>query len=238
MTSLALDGDEVHVWRAASDATEGRLEELSQSLGADERARAERFAFRRDRDRFIVRRGLLRAILGRYLSVDPARLQFDYGASGKPALARRWGGMQLRFNVSHSAGLVLYAMTRGREVGVDLEQIRPAVAHERVAEHFFSPREVAALRALPVQTQPEAFFACWTRKEAYVKAKGDGLPLGLDRFEVSLVPGEPAALLRTAGDAGEASRWWLQALAPGRGYAAALAVEGHASRLTCRPWTG
>ena len=236
VTSLALDGDEVHVWRAASDATEGRLEELSQSLGADERARAERFAFRRDRDRFIVRRGLLRAILGRYLSVDPARLQFDYGASGKPALARRCGGMQLRFNVSHSAGLVLYAVTRGREVGVDLEQIRPAIAREGVAEHFFSPAEVTALRALPEEAQPEAFFACWTRKEAYVKARGEGLALRLDQFEVSLLPGEPAALLRTADDATEVSRWSLRALAPGPGYASALAVEGRVGRLTCRQW--
>jgi len=236
VTSLALDGDEVHVWRAASDLMAGRLEDLSQSLSADERTRAGRFAFRRDRDRFIVRRGLLRAILARYLAVDPARLQFDYGASGKPALA--WQGAGIRFNLSHSAGLVLYAVARGREVGVDVEQIRTAIAQERVPEHFFSPREVAALRALPVDAQPEAFFACWTRKEAYVKARGEGLGLGLDRFEVSLVPGEPAALLHTADDADEASRWSLQAWAPARGYVAALAVEGQACRLTCRPWPG
>ncbi len=233
---LTLDGDEVHVWRVASDSTGFLLEDLRQTLSADERARAERFSFRRNRDRFIIRRGLLRAILGRYLATDPGRLRFTYGVHGKPALAPQDGGMQLRFNVSHSAGLVLYAVARGREIGVDLEAIQPAIARECIAEHFFSPREAAALRALPVDAQPEAFFTCWTRKEAYVKARGAGLALRLDGFDVSLVPGEPAALLRTAGDAQEASRWSLQALAPGRGYVGALAVEGHALQLTCWQW--
>jgi len=234
---LALESDEVHVWRAALDSSSLRLEDLRHTLSPSEQARAERFSFQRDRDRFVVRRGLLRVILGRYLAMDSSRLQFDYGAGGKPALAPQYNGTQLRFNVSHSAGLVLYAVTRGREIGIDLEQIQPAIAQERIPEHFFSPREVAALRALPVDAQAEAFFACWTRKEAYVKAKGDGLALRLDSFDVSLVPGEPAALLRTAGDAQEASRWSLQALAPDRGYVAALAVEGYPGRLQCWQWT-
>ena len=234
---LALESDEIHVWRAAADATGLQLEDLRQTLGPSEQARAERFSFRRDRDRFVIRRGLLRAILGRYLATDPGRLQFDDGAGGKPALAPQFSGTQLRFSVSHSAGLILYAVTRGREIGVDLEAIQPAIAQERIPEHFFSPREVAALRALPADAQAEAFFACWTRKEAYVKAKGEGLALPLDSFDVSLVPGEPAALLRTAGDTQEASRWSLQALAPGWGYVAALAVEGHAWRLKCLQWT-
>jgi 4'-phosphopantetheinyl transferase len=233
---LTLESDEVHVWRAASDSTGLCLEDLRQTLSADERARAERFSFRLNRDRFIIRRGLLRAILGRYLAMDPGRLQFNRGAHGKPALAPQDSGMQLRFNVSRSAGLILYAVARGREIGVDLEQIQPAIARECIPEHFFSPREVAALRALPVDAQPEAFFTCWTRKEAYVKARGAGLALRLDGFDVSLVPGEPAALLRTAGDAQEASRWSLQALAPGRGYVGALAVEGHARQLSCWQW--
>jgi 4'-phosphopantetheinyl transferase len=164
-------------------------------------------------------------------------LQFDYGARGKPALATQYSATGVRFNISRSSGLVLCVVARGREVGVDLEQIRPAIAREGIPERFFSPREVAALRALPVDAQPEAFFSCWTRKEAYVKARGEGLALHLDSFDVSLVPGEPAALLRTAGDAREASRWSLHALAPGRGYVAALALEGWPRRLTCWQWT-
>ena len=233
----AFECDEVHVWRADTDSGGFRVEGLRQTLSASERARAERFAFRRDRDRFIVRRGLLRAILGRYLAMDSARVEFQYGAGGKPALAPQNDGTQLRFNVSHSAGLALYAVARGREIGVDLEAIQPVIARERIPEHFFSPWEVATLRALPVDAQPEAFFACWTRKEAYVKARGEGLALPLDRFDVTLVPGEPAALVRTADDAREASRWSLQALAPGRGYVGAVAVEGHAGRLRCWQWT-
>jgi len=234
---LALGSDAVHVWRAAADPTGSALEDLRHTLARSEQARADRFAFRRDRDRFVTRRGRLRAILGRYLAVDPGRLRFNDGAGGKPALAPEFDGRRLRFNVSASGGLVLYAVTRGREIGVDLEAIQPAIAQERIPEYFFSPREVAALRALPAEAQTEAFFACWTRKEAYVKARGEGLALRLDGFDVSLVPGEPAALLCTGGDAQEASRWSLQALAPGRGYAGALAVEGHTWRLECFEWT-
>lgn len=234
---LALGGDDVHVWCAAADVAAGRRDVLGQTLSADERARAERFVFPRDRDRFVVRRGLLRIILGRYLSLAPDRLRFDYGTRGKPAVAPGQGGARLCFNVSSSAGLVLYAVARGREIGVDLERIRRTGAEERIPEHFFSPREVATLRGLPPESQREAFFSCWTRKEAYVKGTGAGLALGLDRFDVSLAPGEPAALLRTADDAGEAARWALQAVAPGRGYVGAVAVEGRPRRLECWHWT-
>jgi 4'-phosphopantetheinyl transferase len=144
--------------------------------------------------------------------------------------------MSLRFNVSHSHSLALYAITRAREVGVDVEHIRPEIAQEKIAERFFSPREVTVLRALPTPLQASAFFACWTRKEAFIKAKGDGLTLPLDQFDVSLAPGEPATLLRTAWDPQEAACWALQDLAPAPGYRAAVAVAGHAWRLTC--WDG
>jgi 4'-phosphopantetheinyl transferase len=234
---LTLGEGEVHVWRAASDATHVGVEDWRQTLSPSEQATAERFAFRRDRDRFIIRRGRLRAILGRYLATDSSRPQFEYGERGKPALAPPYRDTQLRFNVSRADGLVLYAVTRGREVGVDLEQIQPAIAQERIPEHFFSAREVAALRALPAGEQVEAFFACWTRKEAYVKARGEGLALPFDWFDVSLAPGEPVALLRTVGDPEEAFRWSLLAFAPARGYTAALAVEEPAGTLQCWHWT-
>src|SRR3989442_8155544 len=168
---LALESDEVHVWRAALDSSSVRLEDLRHTLSPSEQTRAERFSFQRDRDRFVVRRGLLRVILGRYLAMDSSRLQFDYGAGGKPALAPQYNGTQLRFNVSHSAGLVLYAVTRGREIGIDLEQIQPAIAQERIPEHFFSPPDVASLRSLPLYSQAESFFAYSTRNGADVTAK-------------------------------------------------------------------
>lgn len=230
--TLSLGLDEVHVWRASLNLEASRLHALLPTLADDERARAARFHFPRDRDHFIAGRGILRAILARYLKTPPADLRFRYGALGKPSLAEECGGARHRFNVSHSYGLALYAVALDRELGVDLELVQPRQA-ERIAERFFSPREVAVLRALPAEQQETAFFACWTRKEAYIKAKGDGLYLGLDQFDVSLSPNEPAALLRTAGDPTEAARWSLAALDVAPGYAAALCVEGHDWRLAC-----
>jgi 4'-phosphopantetheinyl transferase len=226
----------VHVWRTPLDLTELQVRSLWDTLAADECQRAERFFFEKDRTHFVVARGLLRILLGRYLRQDALHLRFTYGPHGKPTLATDTGGVALRFNVSHSHGLALYALTRGREVGVDVERIRPEIAQEKIAERFFSPREVTVLRGLPTPLQAPAFFACWTRKEAYIKAKGAGLTLPLDQFDVSLAPGEPAALLHTAWDLQEAAGWTLQDLAPAPGYRAAVAVAGHAWRLTC--WDG
>jgi 4'-phosphopantetheinyl transferase len=208
---------------------------LCQVLSADERDRAARFHFDRDRRRFMAGRGLLRLILARYLDRPPGSLRLSYGPRGKPALAESRGTPPLRFNVSHAAGLALYAVGRDRELGVDVERIAPEL-EAGIAERFFSPREVAALARVPPDRRSESFFACWTRKEAYVKAKGDGLALGLDQFDVSLAPGEPAALLHVDGDPGETVRWSLLALDPGTGYAAALAVEGAGWRLSCLDW--
>jgi 4'-phosphopantetheinyl transferase len=233
---LTLHSDEVHVWRAALDVPESQVWSLWDMLTTDECQRAERYVFQKDRTHFVVARGLLRVLLGRYLRQGPQYLRFIYGPHGKPALATDTGGVALHFNVSHSHGLALYAITRGREVGVDIERIRSEVVQEQVAEHFFSPREVTVLRALPSPLQATAFFACWTRKEAYIKAIGDGLALPLDQFDVSLAPGEPAALLHTTWDPQEAARWALQDLAPAPGYRAAVAVAGHDWHLTC--WDG
>ena len=234
--NLAPETDVVHAWLASLSVKASTVQRLRQLLTADEICRAERFYFPKDRDHFIVARGVLRRILGRYLDTEPSRLRFCYSAYGKPALDAAFGGGALRFNVSHSHRAALYGVSRGREVGIDLERIRPDFADDRVAERFFSSREVAALRSLPRSMQRDAFFNCWTRKEAYIKARGEGLSLPLDKFDVSLVPGEPAALLATRGDSLGASRWSLQKLEPGSGYVAALAVEGDACRLKCWQW--
>jgi 4'-phosphopantetheinyl transferase len=229
---------EIHVWKATLDVAPARVPDLEATLSLDERARAGRFVFPRDQTRFIAARGTLRQLLARYAGVEPAHLQFRYSARGKPSLDPTAGDCDLRFNVSHSHGLALYAVSRGRELGIDLEQIRPDVVDEPIAERFFAPREVATLRSLPAGQQVAAFFACWTRKEAYIKAKGEGLYLSLQDFEVSLRPGEPAALLKTHGDPGEVGRWSLYSLAPAPGYAGALAAEGSPCRLSCWQWSG
>ena len=234
--TLVLGCDEVHVWRATLDQTPSQIQSFRHNLAADEQARAERFHFERDREHFIVARGVLRAILGRYLNRAPEGLSFCYGSHGKPALAGESGGDAIRFNVSHSHGVALYAVTRGREVGIDLERIRFDLAVAEIAERFFSRREAAMLRTLPTEAQRQAFFRCWTRKEAYIKARGEGLSLPLDQFDVSLAPGEPEAILGTQPDPSEASRWSLQELTPAPGYVAALAVEGHGWRLACWQW--
>jgi 4'-phosphopantetheinyl transferase len=230
--TLVLDGDEVHVWQATLDQTSSQIQSFRHNLAADEQARAERFYFERDREHFIAARGLLRAILGGYLNRAPDRLSFCYSAHGKPSLA----GDAIHFNMSHSHGVALYAVTLGREVGIDVEHIRFDVEVAEIAERFFSRREVAMLRRLPTEMQREAFFNCWTRKEAYIKARGEGLSLPLDQFDVSLAPGEPAALLGTQPDPSEASRWFLQEFTPAPGYVAALAAAGHGWRLTCWQW--
>ena len=234
--TLILGSDEIHVWRVTLDQTTSQIESFRHTLAADEQAKAERFYFRRDREHFIVARGVLRALLGFYLNKAPGCLSFRYSSHGKPALAWESGGDPVRFNLSHSHGVALYAVTRGREVGIDLEYIRSDLAVEQIAERFFSRREIAMLRALPIDLRTYAFFLCWTRKEAYLKARGEGLSLPLDQFDVSLIPGEPAALLSTDCGSPEALRWSLQELTPAPGYVAALAAEGHGWGLACWQW--
>ncbi len=226
----------VHAWRVALDPEPACVAEAERMLSADEQARASRFFFERDRTRFAVARAALRGILGRYLGVPPTRVEFSYGRRGKPALAARPGTPALRFNLAHSDGRALCAVAVGRDVGVDLERLRPDFATDAVAAHFFSGAEVTTLRTLAAERRTRAFFDCWTRKEAYIKARGEGLWLPLDRFEVSLAPGEPPALLATHDEPAEVARWSLRAIDVGRGYAAALAVEGRGWRLERWQW--
>ena len=233
---LVLGGDEIHVWRATLDQTPSQIQSFLHSFSPDELARVERFHFERDRGHFIVARGVLRAVLGGYLNRVPGCLSFCYGSHGKPALAPESDGDSIRFSVSHSHGVALFAVTRGREVGIDLEYIRSDLAVAEIAERFFSRREVAMLRALPTEEQRQVFFRCWTRKEAYIKARGEGLSLLLDQFDVSPAPGEPDAAPGTQRDPSEASDWSLQEFTPAPGYAAALAVEGHGWRPAFLQW--
>ena len=216
--SLSLQTGEVHVWRLELEQPVDRFIEL---LDAEEIARANRFHFEKDRNHFMVARGFLRVLLGRYLQIDPKQLKFTYGAYGKPALP---GEALLRFNMSHSHGIALYAFTEGRDVGVDVEYVRADFTSDDIARRFFSALEVENLCGLPAEERVASFFRCWTRKEAYIKATGRGLSQSLDGFDVTLGPGESAALLRT--DAGPHEHWSMANVEVGPGYAGAVAVEG------------
>ncbi len=231
--NLTLSPEEVHVWRVALDQPASYLQRLKRTLSADERLRAEHYCFEQDSRRFIVGRGMLRTLLGRYVGIEPSRLQFCYGTHGKPRLAATVSDAMLRFNVSHSQGLALYAITLRREVGVDLERMRCIADWAQIAARFFSLAEQAALASVTPTKKLEAFYNCWTRKEAYIKARGEGLSLPLDQFDVALLPGEPAALLCTNDDPMGPARWSLRELRPCPGYVGPLAVEGHAWRLRC-----
>jgi 4'-phosphopantetheinyl transferase len=225
-----LGPDDVHVWQV-SLAVDEQAERLEPLLAADERDRADRFHFPRDRRRFVIGRGSLRVLLGEYLSVAPADVRLDVTPLGKPHLARG-PTAGLRFNVAHTDELALFALTWGREVGVDVERERPDVEWRELAQRFFAPAEVAALTALPAEEQRPAFYRCWTRKEAYVKALGLGMQVPLDGFAVTLTD-EHAALVHTAHDPAQHRRWALRGLTPAPGFAAAVAVEGAGWRLFC-----
>jgi 4'-phosphopantetheinyl transferase len=229
---VVLGADEVHAWRVALDQSDEVANRLERALSADERARAERLVSPRIRQRFVVARGALREILGRYVGIAPAAVRFRYGARGKPALDVGEATC-LRFNLSHSGELALVAVSRGREIGVDVEQIRPDREFDRIASRFFSPAEVATLLALPQGARAEAFYRCWTRKEAYIKANGQGLVIPLDSFDVAFVSSAPAALLANRRDPAEVQRWSMAALDLGAGYAGALVVEGTGWTMWC-----
>lgn len=235
---LILDTQDVHVWRASLELPAARIQSLANLLSADEQERADRFYFQKDRNHYIVARATLRLILSRYLDTQAREIRFRYGPKGKPDLKLNSDAKPLYFNISHSYELALYAVTCVGEIGIDVEHIHPGPARESIAERFFAPAEVDVLRSLPAHLQDEAFYTCWTRKEAYIKAVGEGLSLALDQFEVSLIPREPAVLLKTRPDAAEAARWWLHALTPGPDYVAALAVAGNPRKTICWQWSG
>jgi len=230
-----LSRNDAHIWCATLDRAAYNVWQMTDILSQDERMRAARFHFERDRRRFIIGRGTLRMLLSLYLDMEPDQLKFHYGTYGKPYLDQA-GDSAIKFNLAHSQELAVYAVTLGREIGIDVEYIKHIPEMEDIAARFFSKRENAVLKSLPTDQKQDAFYNCWTRKEAYIKAIGEGLSHPLDQFDVSLTPGEPARLLRVEGDMEEVSRWQLKALTPAPGYVAALAVEGHGWRLQSWQW--
>ena len=227
-TAGTLSADDVHVWHWRHQAAFADGADPSRVLSLDERARAARFLVEKPRTEFVATRSTLRAILGSYTGIAPEGLSFRYSDRGKPALATN---QQLCFNISHSEGLSALAVVLGREVGVDIEWIRPDVEAAALAQRFFSANERARLLQLKTEQLTPAFFRCWTRKEAYIKARGDGLSLALDSFDVALETGSQSALLGTRPDAAEADHWTLSDLHLLDGYAAAIALSSSRNLL-------
>ncbi len=225
---------EVHVWSALLDPASTDIGRFSEILSRDEKERASRFHFEKNRNEFIISRGSLRALLGSYLEVPASEVGFAYSRYGKPYLVDSHHISPVEFNLSHSEGIVLLAFTRGRKVGVDIEYVGRNFDFEEIAERFFSRAEQQMLRNTPAEERGTAFFHCWTRKEAYIKALGNGLSHSLFEFDVSLAPKQISALLATRPDPSEADRWLLRDLPVAAGYVAALAVEAdRTNRCSC-----
>lgn len=224
-----------HVWLAEVGVHAPYEPALWNELDADEAARAARFRFTRDRSLYVVAHGLLRRLLGRYTGRAAASLRFRLGPCGKPALLAQPGdGSPVAFSLSHSGDRIAIAVARERAVGVDVERWSDEIVYDELAAFCFSPAERAALGALPAARKQRAFFAAWTRKEAYIKALGVGVARGLDYFDVSLAPGEPARLLDDRLAPGSAADWTMRDLALDDGYSGAVMVQGAACTLECR----
>jgi 4'-phosphopantetheinyl transferase len=234
--NIELGRNEVHVWVASLNIPSRCLSQLAQTLSGDERQRAEQFHNELDKRRFVADRGVLRLILGQYLYVEPRQLQFCYGPHGKPYLTEEFGAGALRFSMAHSHELAIYAFTLGRDIGVDLEHVRILPDAEKIAARLFSTRENSAWLRLPDDQKQDAFYVCWTCKEAYVKALGNGLAQPLGQLDVSLLLREPARLSWVIRDPAETFLWFLEKLVPAPDYIGALATTVSENSLSCFQW--
>ncbi len=232
---LTLTGSAVHVWRAALSVAEKEVAALGSLLNADEQVRARRLRFEDKRRSFVAARGILRCILARYLSLSPQQIQFSYSAHGKPELAPSQA-TGLQFNLAHSGDLAVVALAHARPIGIDLEQLRPVETLDQMVDGYFAPAERAAFQRLPPERRLSAFFAAWTRKEAYLKARGEGLTLPLDQVVVTLSPDEAPAVLADRQRPQNTAPWVLLDLEPAPGYRAALAVPGPVGELAAWQW--
>ncbi len=227
----ALAEGEVHVWLAQLPSAHGELEKLRALLTPEEAERARQFRTEQLRERWELTRGMLRALLAGQLQTGAREIIFQLGPHGKPALAAH---PQFFFNASHSGDHAAFAFTRTGEVGVDIEQVRGDLRrHDAVAQRFFTPAERAELAAVPEPERVRAFFDLWTRKEAFVKARGDGVFSGLEKFTVAL--NGPRVRHVTGG---EAAQWWMAALPEMDSYAGAVVVQAPKCQARFCKWSG
>jgi 4'-phosphopantetheinyl transferase len=216
-----LEGRTVHVWPVRTSASIDVVSSLEGVLDPQERQRAAQFLSHDARRTFIVGRAALRTLLGSYLKTSASGIEFKFGHKGKPSLE----GLSLTFNVSHSGDLVVLAFTHGCEIGIDVERIRAIQDMQNIADRFFSSDEAAELKSVPADERDRAFFLCWTRKEAYIKAIGEGLSFPLNDFCVTVQAGDPVRFIHLGGDAAVAKEWMLHDLRLAPNYAAALAYR-------------
>lgn len=231
LPSQPLSDSDIHVWCASLSVSPQELSHYRSLLSQNEVDRAGRFVFEKDRNHYIAGRGLLRVMLGRYLNLEPARLEFVYGLHGKPAIKPGHTDMALEFNLSHSKDLVLYAFNWNRRVGVDVEYRIPMADMDNFAEQYFTPRESAWINALTGQQKENAFFKTWTCKEAFLKANGSGLTVPINQVEISFETQETVKLISIGSDKEQTANWRIEMFNPFPGYQAALAVEGHGGEI-------
>lgn len=233
---LPLDIGDVHVWSAKLDHPAIVTEAMTTMLDSQEIARAHRFHFEHDRYRYRVAHGFLRTVLSAYYGLAPTLLRFGTNRFGKPYLLPVLGMPTIRFNLSHSHAHALLALTLDREIGIDIEAVRPLDDLDLMAQQVFSSSEREMLHTLTGAAKVEAFYACWSRKEAFIKVLGLGLSMPLDQFDVSLAPRDSARLVSIAGIRRVPYRWQLHDLPPIPGFATALATRGPCQNLRCMTW--
>ena len=221
-SELNLTRDEVHVWCANLKDLELDIDYLRLYLSKDENAKADSFHFYNDKKNYIGRHAILRKILGRYLSIEPNKLNFSYSSHGKPSLSNYFNGDKIHFNLSHSKGLVLYAMARGREVGIDVERITPGIMDKQFVSYVFSQKELYGIQSLPPNLRMITLFQRWTRKEAFAKALGQGLSYDLKRIDATRALGNKSVISNQNSDAHDNCSWSLRDIELGSGYALSL----------------
>jgi 4'-phosphopantetheinyl transferase len=231
--NLILIEDEAHIWRADLKFNECFKSSFLKLLSPDEKSRAHKFRFIKDSMNFIIARGILRSLIGKYLEINPAEVSFRYSEFGKPDIA---DNHFLQFNISHSQNIALFAFTKKLNVGVDVEFVNPDIEVKDIAAKFFSPNEVSNLFALPEKKHTLGFFNCWTRKEAFIKAVGEGLSFPLNKFEVSLEPDEPVKLLATDWEPKDVSKWSIYSISPAANFVGGLAIEGVVEKIKFWNW--
>jgi 4'-phosphopantetheinyl transferase len=237
-SSFRLAAAKVHIWQASLLQPEDVVQQLQASLSEEERQRANRFRSPEHRRAFILGRGVLRDLLYRYTGIEPGQIRFKYNLAGKPFLASEEDAPEIHFNVSHAGQLVLFAFSWDCPVGIDVECIRPMEEMDQVAERSFSAQEYRKFQRIREPARLKAFYHCWTRKEALVKATGEGLSFPLSDIEVSFEPDEPVELLSIHGSPERAGHWTMHDLKAQDGYAAALVVAGKDHSLSHKQWTG
>jgi len=233
---LRLSANEVHIWIASLAQAKTKINNFAPILSNKETNRSKCFYFDSDRERYIVAHGILKIILGRYLDLKTGKLQFCFGKNGKPAISTNCRNQDIRFNLSYSESIALYALTLYHEIGIDVEMVRDIPEMEEIAKRCFSINEYSIYRSSPERKKKDVFYEYWTRKEAFCKATGDGLSLPLEKFDVFKVKSDPVKLLRAEGDTNGSSQWFIYDLNIGPGCKAAFAIEGQCCEFLCFQW--